>query len=365
MPRHTAQRFPDFRNFGVMLRALLLVGAAWLLGVVWEQRWPITATAGAEVLYWPIALSVLAVWTLVGPRLRGWRYRWAVVASLALAGATGLAWQVLAHEGLALQLGSSALRTLGATLLVAALVLVYFDWRFHRLSPALSEARLVALQSRIQPHFLFNSLNSVLALIRVDAARAERSLEDLADLFRALLADGRTLVPLGDELALARAYVNIETVRLGERLRVTWLCDQAPTRALVPPLLLQPLLENAVRYGCEPLPEGADISCEIYTDDNQLVIFVRNPEPGALPTGYHGLPGSSGFPGQTPPRQRHSGHQIGLANIRERLALHFDAEANLKTYTSNGEFVVQVQLPLVSSPRQTATSAPGLRPPAP
>lgn len=362
MPRHTAQRFPDFRNFGVMLRALLLVGAVWLVGVVWAQRWPVTADAGAEVLFWPTALTVLALWGVIAPRLQVWRYRSAVLAALAVAGATGLAWQVLAHEGLALQLGSSALRTLGATLLVAALVLVYFDWRFHRLSPALSEARLVALQSRIQPHFLFNSLNSVLALIRVDPARAERSLEDLADLFRALLADGRTLVPLGDELALARAYVNIETVRLGDRLRVTWLCDQAPTRALVPPLLLQPLLENAVRYGCEPLPEGADVYCEIYTDDDQLVIFVRNPEPTALPTGYHGLPGVGDA---SLARRRASGHQIGLANIRERLALHFDAEANLKTYTSNGEFVVQVQLPLVSSPRQTATSAPGLRPPAP
>ena len=91
-----------------------------------------------------------------------------------------------------------------------------------------------------------------------------------------------------------------------------------------------------------------------------LMPFTRMPD--ALPTGYHGLPGPAG---QVPPRQRHSGHQIGLANIRERLELHFDAEANLKTYSSNGEFVVQVQLPLVASPGQSATSVPGLRPPEP
>jgi len=156
-------------------------------------------------------------------------------------------------------------------------------------------------------------------------------LQDLSDLYRALLSDARTLVPLEQELALARAYVDIEVQRFGDRLRVQWLCDHAPVQALVPPLLLQPLLENAVRYGVEPSESGADVTVEAYEDAGQLLLFVRNPLPAQ--------PGQGG------------GHRLALANIAERLDLHFDAEARLKASARNGEFVVSVRLPLTFSPR--------------
>ena len=137
-------------------------------------------------------------------------------------------------------------------MLVAAALLAYFRllWKAH--SPALAEARLQALQARIRPHFLFNSLNAVLALIRRDPQRAERALEDLADLFRTLMSDARQFVRLSDEIALLERYAELEQLRLGERLRITWDLDGAPVDALLPPMVLQPLLENAVYHGVEP-----------------------------------------------------------------------------------------------------------------
>jgi hypothetical protein len=120
---------------------------------------------------------------------------------------------------------------LRAALLAAAaamLILVWFDWRARRLSPALAEARLQALQARIRPHFLFNSINSVLSLMRSNPARAETALENLAELYRVLMADNRQLSSLGREMELARAYLDLESLRLGERLQVDWRADNAP-----------------------------------------------------------------------------------------------------------------------------------------
>ena len=206
----------------------------------------------------------------------------------------------------------------------------YFNWRHHRLSPALANARMTALQARIRPHFLFNSLNSALALLRSNPRGAEELLHDLADLYRALLADARTLVPLEQEIALARAYANIEQRRLGERLRLHWLCDHAPVQALVPTLLLQPLVENAVRYGVEPNPAGADVTLQAVADDTTLLLYVRN----SLP------------PPAVPDQAPQNGNHMALDNIRERLALHFDAEASLRIQQTAGEFEVLVRLPL-------------------
>jgi two-component system, LytTR family, sensor histidine kinase AlgZ len=158
-------------------------------------------------------------------------------------------------------------------------------------------------------------------------------LEDLADLFRALLAEPRTLVPLAQELQLARAYADIEAIRLGPRLRVRWDCGAAPGEALVPALILQPLLENAVRYGVEPLEQGAEVGVEARRDGDHLELVVRNPV-------------------GPPPAPGREGNHMALANIEERLALHFDAEARLRSYVSEaGEHVVRVRLPVISAPR--------------
>jgi two-component system sensor histidine kinase AlgZ len=195
------------------------------------------------------------------------------------------------------------------------------------LSPALTEARLQALQARIRPHFLFNSINAVLSLVRNEPRRAETALEDLADLFRVLMADNRELVPLEREVELCRQYLSLETLRLGDRLRVDWQVDKMPGDALVPPLLLQPLLENAVYHGIEPSVEPGVISINIFNDRDRVHISLRNPY---LEQGSH-----------------HTGNKMALANIRERLSLHFDAEASLQTHSSDGHYEVRISLPYV------------------
>ena len=106
-------------------------------------------------------------------------------------------------------------------LIAAVLLLAYFELRARALSPAITEARLQALQARIRPHFLFNSINAVLSLVRSEPARAEAALQDMADLFRVLMRDNRELAPLADEVELCRQYLDLEKLRLGERLRST------------------------------------------------------------------------------------------------------------------------------------------------
>ena len=153
----------------------------------------------------------------------------------------------------------------------------YYELRERAFSPAMAEAKYQALQSRIRPHFLFNSLNAVLAVIRTEPAKAERMLESIAELFRAVMADTRKLVPLAQEIELCRNYVEIEQTRLGNRLAVDWQIGAYHPRAKVPQLLLQPVIENAIRYGAEKLPGRADIIVRVRQHGFTLELFVSNP----------------------------------------------------------------------------------------
>lgn len=334
---------PDFRNLGVWLRILLLAQALRLSFVVLDgpggQPW-LEQLLQQSVRFDPPLLATVLLLYLLQPLLARTRYRRGLVLVLLLAASVAALWHVTVEQGLGLALAGSAAHSASVAALLTGALLFYFDWRQQRLSPALAEARLAALQARIRPHFLFNSLNSVLALLRRQPQQAEAVLHDLADLYRALLSDARTLVPLGQELALARAYIEIETLRLGaQRLRMQWRTEHAPLQALVPPLLLQPLLENAVRYGVEPAPEGAEVSLEVYLDGSELRLFVRNtlaPGPLAAAAAVAG------------------GNHMALGNIRERLQLHFDAEAQIRRYHTDCEHVVLVRLPLRKGAAESA-----------
>jgi len=222
-------------------------------------------------------------------------------------------------------------RHLLLTFIVTLMLLLYFDLRGRALSPALSEARLQALQARIRPHFLFNSINAVLSLIREDPKRAESALEDMADLFRVVMADNRELTPLTREMELCREYLGLEQLRLGDRLKVEWHIDKMPGDARIPPLVLQPLLENAVYHGIEPRTAPGVVSINIYLAREQVHAVLRNPYEHE---GNH-----------------HAGNKMALANIRERLQLHFDAEASLTAKVSEEAYQVHITMPYVKGPQ--------------
>jgi two-component system sensor histidine kinase AlgZ len=214
------------------------------------------------------------------------------------------------------------------TLLTTGVLVGYFDLRARALSPALTEARLQALQARIRPHFLFNSINAVLSLMRQDPRRAEQVIEDLAEMFRVLMADNRQLTPFAQEIELAKQYLNIEQLRLGDRLRVEWDIADFPGEALIPPLVLQPLLENAVYHGIEPRVEPGVITIQLRREGDRVRVVLRNP--------------------YRPENDHHAGNHMALANIRERLQLHFDAEASIKTVAGDGTYEVQILMPYVT-----------------
>jgi two-component system, LytTR family, sensor histidine kinase AlgZ len=223
--------------------------------------------------------------------------------------------------------GPGALSRHVAFALAAQFLLIgYFRLRERALSPAITEARLQALQARIRPHFLFNSITAVLSLMRSEPRRAEVALEDLADLFRVLMRDNRDLAPLADEVELCRQYLELEQLRLGDRLQIDWNVKSMPGDALVPPLVLQPLLENAVYHGIEPLTEQGLLSINIFLSRDEVHAILRNPY---VATGA-----------------RHQiGNNMALDNIRERLALHFDAEASLESRITRDSWEVHIRMP--------------------
>jgi len=249
------------------------------------------------------------------------------------------AWHALRWAGYGLEAGGRdllafALRNAAIAAIVTAVLLRYF-WVLHQWRRNVeleARARIEALTARIRPHFLFNSMNTIAALVRSRPADAERAVEDLADLFRASLADARTLVPLAEELELARGHLRMEQLRLGDRLRVEWRALDAPDDARVPRLLLQPLVENAVRHGIEPLPGGGTVAIAVRARDGALVLEVENPRPAA---------GAAPAPGEAV-----DGNRMALANIRQRLELVYGARAALALHEEPDRFAVTVRIPL-------------------
>ncbi|MDD5403475.1 MAG: histidine kinase [Sulfuricella sp.] len=319
---------PNFCNLGVSLRILLIangmgVVAAVLKAATFQAAWQ-ELMAISVVVQPLLLLSLLAL--CAGRRLF---VRLPYPGGIAAVTGLELLLVTLVHGFSRDLLGTTQPFQLQRywlfTLLATAILLGYFNLRSRALSPALSEARLQALQARIRPHFLFNSINAVLSLIRSDPRRAETALEDMADLFHVLMADNRQLVSLEQEVTLCRQYLGLEQLRLGERLRVVWRIEKMPQDALMPPLVLQPLLENAVYHGIEPAVEPGEISVDIYSSRNQVHLLLRNP--------YRNEGG------------HHGGNKMALGNIRERLALHFDAEASLTTRVSDNSYQVHIVIP--------------------
>jgi two-component system sensor histidine kinase AlgZ len=190
-----------------------------------------------------------------------------------------------------------------------------------------ARTRIQALQARIRPHFLFNSMNTIAALTRSNPVAAEAAVEDLADLFRVSLADSKKMIRIEQELEITRVYERMERQRLGDRLIVEWRIDGLPRQAKIPSLTLQPLLENAIYHGVEPLRERGLIEIEGRCKGDMVYLSVRNPLPG---TKYKSEPGN----------------QMALDNIRERLTLAFGPRASLSRAIDQTHYQVSVAFPL-------------------
>ncbi len=318
--------FPDFRNPGVLLRVLFAVHALAFLTVLAGEsnmaHWLAALYACLQLLE-PALLLVLFMIGMLAPRLRGlapWQGWLAVfvVADLAV---------VLVHWSLTqAHIQSVALpRAMWWATFATGLVGAWLHLLQQVRAPALAEARLMALTARIRPHFLFNSLNGILGIIRSDPRRAEKALEELAELFRALMQDPRELVPLSAEIALCRQYIELERLRLGERVRVSWDIEQCPPDALMPPLMLQPLLENAIYHGIEPASEPGEIEIRLLHGGSNIVIVMSNPHENA--------------------HAGSAGNHMALANIRERLMLFYDLAASIDVEVRDSRYTVRIVLP--------------------
>jgi len=223
------------------------------------------------------------------------------------------------------------LRNLAMGFIVSALALRYFYVSAERKRSIEMEAlaRIRALQARIRPHFLFNSMNTIAALTRTNPARAEEAVEDLADLFRASLGEATMQVSLAEELEIARTHQRIEELRLGERLRVDWRVEPAPLQAQVPALIVQPLIENAVYHGIEMLPGGGTIRVTCRKVADNIEIEVRNP-----------IPPQSGY-------AEREGNRMALENIRQRLELAWPGRVRVVARQEGTEFCARLTFPYV------------------
>jgi two-component system sensor histidine kinase AlgZ len=317
----------DACQIGVVLRAVLFVELAIAAVVMFESPGPLEWLSRLSVVT-AGALPAALTWLLLACLSKQLLARLAPILQYVLAALLGAAAALYGCALLALTgllehppwLASAFSGLVLASVLIVGLVL-----RAKGRTPAHTTARLAELQSRIRPHFLFNTLNSAIALVRAEPARAETLLEDLSDLFRHALMDLGESVTLADEIALARRYLAIEQVRFGERLQIEWSLDPKADGAHLPPLLLQPLVENAVRHGVEPSASGAQIRISTQKRGSLVVIKVSN----TVPAG----PGGAG-----------SG--VALHNVRERLALLHDLQGQFRSGLRDGVFQVRMEVPL-------------------
>ncbi len=288
------------------------------------------------------ALGTAAAWCAARSLLSGLDVRAGSAIALALALAvtalvTEGAWWLAGYADRALVAGGAAggadhlrmhLQNLAVCAIACGLALRYFyvahQWQAN--VEAEAQSRVRALQARIRPHFLFNSMNTIASLTRSNPKVAEQAIADLSDLFRASLREHRERIPLAHEIEIARAYERVERLRLGERLQVDWQVDALPMEATVPALILQPLLENAVYHGIEPLDRGGVIRVGGRLDGRTAVLTIDNP---------------------VSPRVigRRPGHRIGLDNVRQRLELMFHGEAGVEVIEAPERFVVTLRFP--------------------
>jgi two-component system, LytTR family, sensor histidine kinase AlgZ len=324
---------PDACNLGIVLRTVGAIVGLGMLAAFATSTDPFHAVARAGEIAAVLVPSVLMSLALLCAARRvvnglSFRVQWLTGCGLP-AVVTAITTLVVREASVIDPQATHIAWALASRALIAAIAawvfIEYFRLRARAYSPSFSEARLQALQARIRPHFLFNSLNTVLGLMRRDPRRAEATLENLADLFRVFMRDARELVPLDDEVVTCKEYLAIEQLRIGERLQVVWNLDEMPGDALLPSLLLQPLIENAVHHGIEPSTEPGVVEITVRRVGERVAVEILNPI------------------SPTPPVR--PGNQMALSNVRERLMLLYDMEAELSSGADGDRFRLKLEFP--------------------
>ncbi len=302
-PGVQSDRWAYFGLASLLVQWVLLL----TLGGLYVLRRPLSMVRPQTVAYAALGLLVLVAWTIFV--LSWWLMR-------GLFGDASMDWQGMFWRFTAIAI------TVG----LLGLAAFQNHWRTRQLAVRAKQAELEALQARIRPHFLFNTLNTGAALVHQRPEEAERLLLDLSDLFRAALAGPRE-IPLTEELALARRYVEIECLRFGDRLRVAWHLPDTLPAVNVPALSIQPLVENAIRHGVEPSSTGGDVHIEVDQVAGEARIIIRN----ALPTA---------------PVRPTTGHQVGLNSVRTRVHAMTRGRGRVETCVTEDHYVATLTIPL-------------------
>ncbi len=324
---------PDFRNIGVTLRILLISNVlAFLQAILLTHSWEDLPrqTMQMATLFTPVLLCMLICLWIVQPWLKKIPYYYGVAFIQTLVVVMTITIYVLGGElyqkHAADTLHFDLLRYTLASSIVCSILLLYFRLRSRLLSQSLNEARLQMLRARIRPHFFFNCINAVLGIVRAQPKKAETALEDMADLFRMAMAEAQDFTLLQQEIQLCKQYLALEQLRMGDRLQVKWHIDDLADDTLIPPFMLQPLLENAVYHGIETMSQGGHISVSLQCQHNTLKCMVENP----CTSKQH---------------KAHAGNKMALKNIRSRLSLLFDTDASYAVESGENFYRVQISIP--------------------
>lgn len=343
MSQQQARSFlPDFCNVRILFIVVLLgelLAIILTLTPATQNRDHIADLALHSLFIQWIILSCTAALCLSGKYLNRLSDHWAASLSYLLTLlisliVTELAWWIFHIRpnvlvSTTMDHGHFLLRCIGISAIVSALSLRYFyiqhQWRKNIESEA--NARIQALQSRIRPHFFFNCMNTIASLTRKDPLLAEEATEDLADLFRVSLKEAKRLSTLAEEISLCKRYLRIESHRFGDRLKAIWETDDLPETVQLPALTLQPILENAIYHGIEPLSEGGIVYIRSQTTENEITITIENP---------------------LPPRENfncHAGNQMAQDNIQQRLSAHYGNKGRLLTHSDHQRYITEIVIP--------------------
>jgi two-component system sensor histidine kinase AlgZ len=329
---------PSFCDWRLLLAVIVITEVSVVLlglgqGGIPDWLWLAMASVYSQwmALFCAAGLCLNSGWTSRLSARGAWLGSWVVTTCLA-----GIfsyaAWRADSVTGSGLITDPAVIFVWKSVFAVGLVTVVFFRyleirarWRSQLIAQA--EARVQALQARIRPHFLFNSLNTIASLIPDDPVNAEAATLDLADIFRGSMRRADQLISLSDELHLAHQYLDMERRRLGDRLTVDWRVEELPAGAAVLPLTLQPLLENAVSHGIQTLEQGGKLAVYGRAEGDQVVITISNP--------------------LAPEGSTTSGHGMAIRNIRERLSLAFGSRASLLTNQDKERFYAVLSLPHV------------------